>query len=127
MRRSNRYLLPVLAIAAGALLSACGDDGDSGGGEANLANPASVFCVDQGGESIIDGGAGICKLPDGTEIDEWEYYRENHESVGIANPASVFCVDQGGESIIDGGAGICKLPDGTEIDEWEYYRENHDD
>ncbi|MDH4078109.1 MAG: DUF333 domain-containing protein [Acidimicrobiia bacterium] len=45
-----------------------------------LANPASVYCVSQGGEVVIvtaaDGGQqGLCRLPDGTEIDEWEYYR----------------------------------------------------
>ncbi|MFZ0015068.1 MAG: DUF333 domain-containing protein [Acidimicrobiia bacterium] len=43
--------------------------------------PASVFCVDQGGEVEIveedDGAVGYCNLPDGTRVDEWEYYRAN--------------------------------------------------
>ena len=49
-----------------------------------MANPASVYCVEQGGESIIkqdkDGSEyGICKFKDGKEVDEWEFYRQNHD------------------------------------------------
>ena len=44
-----------------------------------LANPASVYCVEQGGETEIveesDGEVGYCNLPDGTRIEEWEFYR----------------------------------------------------
>lgn len=46
-----------------------------------LANPAAVFCVDQGGTyEIRDGDKGqfgICKTVDGQEIDAWDYLREN--------------------------------------------------
>lgn len=45
-----------------------------------IANPASVYCVDQGG--IIDlrtdesgGVSGYCVFPDGSECEEWAYYR----------------------------------------------------
>lgn len=49
-----------------------------------MANPASVYCVEQGGESIIkqnkDGSEyGICKFKDGKEVDEWEFYRKSHD------------------------------------------------
>ena len=49
-----------------------------------MANPASVYCVEQGGESITkqnkDGSEyGICKFNDGKEVDEWEFYRKNHD------------------------------------------------
>ena len=49
-----------------------------------MANPASVYCVEQGGESITkqnkDGSEyGICKFKDGKEVDEWEFYRQNHD------------------------------------------------
>ena len=44
-----------------------------------LANPASVYCVEQGGEVDIvdesDGQVGYCVLPDGRRIEEWEFYR----------------------------------------------------
>ena len=47
------------------------------------ANPASVYCVNQGGESIIkkaDNGDeyGICKFKDAKEVEEWDFYRKNN-------------------------------------------------
>lgn len=46
----------------------------------SLPNPASVFCEQQGGKSEIrtaaDGSqAGYCIFPDGSECDEWAYFR----------------------------------------------------
>jgi uncharacterized protein len=48
-----------------------------------LANPASVFCGDSGGKSVILRDAtgaefGICILPDGELVEEWAYYRAHH-------------------------------------------------
>ena len=44
-----------------------------------LANPASVFCAKSGGKSEIRNGPrgqyGVCRLPDGRVVDEWEYFR----------------------------------------------------
>jgi putative hemolysin len=44
-----------------------------------LANPASEYCVQQGGQVEIvdaaDGQVGYCQLPDGTRIEEWEFFR----------------------------------------------------
>lgn len=51
------------------------------GEQANqIANPASVFCENQGGKLEIrtgaDGGqTGFCKLADGSECEEWQYFR----------------------------------------------------
>ena len=71
-------LLVVVALAASA---GCGDDDDqpSATTTAGLANPASEFCVAQGGEleivSEAAGQVGYCNLPDGTRVEEWEYFR----------------------------------------------------
>ncbi len=48
--------------------------------QANLPNPASVFCQQQGYQSEIrtaaDGSqSGACLFPDGSECDEWTFYR----------------------------------------------------
>ena len=47
--------------------------------EQKLANPASVHCVNQGGtlrmEETAAGQYGICILHNGTECEEWAYYR----------------------------------------------------
>ena len=44
-----------------------------------LANPASVFCAKSGGKTEIRNGPrgqyGVCRLPDGRVVDEWEYFR----------------------------------------------------
>jgi putative hemolysin len=125
MERSvNRIVLAGIAsLALGLAAVACGGDDDND--DVTLANPASVFCVEQGGEIVIDevadGQVGICEI-DGERIEEWEYYRANHESVGLANPAAVFCADQGGETV--GPEPMCVLPDGTEVDAWEYFRDS---
>ena len=45
-----------------------------------LPNPASKYCVDQGYELEIRADEsgnqyGVCIFPDGSECEEWEYYR----------------------------------------------------
>ncbi|WP_174838674.1 MULTISPECIES: DUF333 domain-containing protein [unclassified Ruegeria] len=48
----------------------------------SLANPAATYCIEIGGAYEIrngdDGQTGICKLPDGTEIDAWFLFRESN-------------------------------------------------
>ena len=44
-----------------------------------IANPASVYCVEQGGKLEIrktaNGEVGYCHLPDGRVVEEWEFFR----------------------------------------------------
>ena len=46
-----------------------------------LANPASEYCVSQGGTvelvEEVDGQVGYCNLPDGRRIEEWEFYNSD--------------------------------------------------
>ena len=46
------------------------------------ANPASVFCAQSGGKSEIRKGPrgqyGVCRLPDGRVVNEWDYFRKMH-------------------------------------------------
>ena len=49
---------------------------------AGMTNPASTYCVQQGGESIIvrdnDGNEyGLCKLPGNKYVEEWSFF--NHQ------------------------------------------------
>ena len=49
--------------------------------QVGVANPASEFCVKQGGQSVIrkdKTGAeyGMCVLPNGQEVEEWAYFRQ---------------------------------------------------
>ena len=128
---ARRFCWWVLFVAALALTS-CGDGNEDNGPNSGLANPASVFCEEQGGTVEIvtdpDGNqGGICQLPDGTQIEEWEYYRQfsgEGGGAGLANPAAVFCEEQGGT--VSGVEPMCELPDGTVVDAWEYFREQSD-
>jgi putative hemolysin len=80
--RVRPVLFPAVVVMMFGGLAACGSDAESpdttGSGQ-ELANPASVFCVEQGGTVEIvdeaDGQVGYCNLPDGTSVDEWEYFR----------------------------------------------------
>jgi putative hemolysin len=60
------------------------DSEESTGAVVGIANPASVYCEEQGGTLTIvedkEGNqSGMCKLADGTEVEEWEYFRANHK------------------------------------------------
>jgi putative hemolysin len=118
------------------LLAGCTQPTDAiNPGTPNLPNPASVYCEQQGYLSEIrtasDGSqAGVCIFPDGSECDEWAYYRNEctPASIGgsLPNPASAFCEQQGYLSEIrtasDGSqAGVCIFPDGSECDEWAFF------
>jgi len=86
--RRNSMVIAVAAIMPFA--SACGS-GDSpstteptsgSDDSSQIANPASEFCIEQGGTLEIvdetDGQVGYCTLPDGTRVEEWEYYRSQN-------------------------------------------------
>lgn len=76
-----KHLALLLSTAA---LAAC--SADKAGQEVSavgIANPASEFCVKQGGKSEIktdkNGGEyGVCHLPDGSAVEEWEYFRSHN-------------------------------------------------
>lgn len=80
-------------------------------GGVGIANPASVFCTSMQGTLEIlnspDGEVGVCALPDGSRIDEWEYYRT--ESVKLAlwpNQVKVptFVAPRGGCAVATSGS-----------------------
>lgn len=102
-----------------------------------LPNPASVNCTDNKGllemrQDELGNAFGVCKFEDGSECEEWAYYRGECQpgdslTVGLANPASVYCTDHAGTLEIrkdDAGneSGFCKFENGSECEEWAYYR-----
>lgn len=71
----------IAAVALGGIgLVGCSDDLEPTATTTGIANPASQFCVEQGGTvEIVDeagGEVGYCNLPDGTRIEEWEFFRQ---------------------------------------------------
>lgn len=108
---------------------------------ANMPNPASVYCEENGGTLEIHtdesgGQVGMCVFPDGNQCEEWALYRGEclirdslKHDVGLANPASNFCEEQGGSleirSDAEGGqVGHCLFTDGSECEEWTYFQGN---
>ncbi|EMC3732405.1 DUF333 domain-containing protein, partial [Vibrio cholerae] len=49
----------------------------------SMANPASVYCVEQGGqlEMVTENEQRVtyCVTKDGEKIEQWEYFRQNHD------------------------------------------------
>ncbi|WP_083608763.1 DUF333 domain-containing protein [Methanoculleus chikugoensis] len=67
---------PVEILAVPSACAACG-------GNAGIANPAAVWCIEQGHAYEIrknpDGSEyGVCIFANGTVIDAWDYYRQTH-------------------------------------------------
>lgn len=75
-----------IALAVVLSISGCGGD-DEDDEQSGIANPASVYCEEQGGTVEIrtdesGGQVGYCVFSDGTEVEEWAYFR------GEAEPAA---------------------------------------
>lgn len=66
---------PPPTIGCGELASPSSESSSSAG----LANPAAVYCIEQGGKLRMEendlGQHGICILSDNTECEEWAYFR----------------------------------------------------
>ena len=105
---------------------------------ANMPNPASVYCEKKGGAVEIrkdnqGNEIGYCVFEDGSECEEWTFYRGDCKpgdslslAVGLPNPASVFCIENGGELEIredatGGQVGFCIFEDGSKCEEWAFY------
>lgn len=43
----------------------------------NAANPAALYCVEQGGIYESEDNNSYCLLPDGQAIEAWEFYLDN--------------------------------------------------
>lgn len=75
----------VLVAAVGILLG-CAPKGttvDAGTQRIGMANPASEHCVRKGGKLEIrkdkgGGEFGVCHLPDGSQVEEWELFRRDN-------------------------------------------------
>ena len=70
------HLKVILVISALFLTVAACKDKDN---EVKLANPASVYCEENGGKTSVRienyGDVGYCLFDDGTQCEEWAYFR----------------------------------------------------
>jgi putative hemolysin len=78
----NKFALFLLIVVALTVV-ACGAQAEPTPGTfespVELANPASKYCVDQGYQlemrTDANGTTGYCIFPDGSECEEWAFYR----------------------------------------------------
>ena len=80
-------LMAALGLAACASSQTTSAQADAQAPAIGTPNPASAYCVQQGGKSEIrknqDGSEyGMCILPDGKEVEEWAYFRANNGGNG---------------------------------------------
>jgi putative hemolysin len=149
-------LLVVVIVLGLLLMSACGSEPTQTPPEAvpspmpttateepfasplDMPNPASKYCKDRGYQLELrtdaSGTTGYCVFPDGSECEEWAFYRGEcgpadttfESPLGLPNPASAHCEEQGYElemrTDANGTTGYCIFPDGTECEEWAFYR-----
>lgn len=77
LRRALIFSLFVLPF----LVACDSQESDQAQQKAEIANPASEYCIEQGGKLEIvkteAGEKGMCHLPDGTVVEEWELFRRN--------------------------------------------------
>jgi putative hemolysin len=139
----RKVIFCLLTLLGVLFLAACSSRQADPAAEANMPNPASVYCEEKGGkvelrQDASGGVAGICVFADGSECDEWAFYRGECKpgdsaqtkpaaEANMPNPASVYCEEKGGtvelrQDASGGVAGICVFADGSECDEWAYYR-----
>lgn len=95
-----------------------------------LANPASVNCVDQGGQLVMkekpDGGQyALCYFDDNRACEEWAMYRGEcpvggMKTTGYDTEAQRFCAWSGGSTAAMENA-LCVLPDGRECLAEDFY------
>ena len=85
----HKACLPVLILTIALFFTACGPSPAGQTPTPELPNPASVFCEEQGGviemRSDAEGGVkGVCVFPDGSECEEWAFYRDECQPASAA-------------------------------------------
>lgn len=101
----NKHLM-IIALLLVISLSACAKKLEAQNDNAQIANPASTYCIEQGGKLEIrenpEGQYGVCILPDGTECEEWAYYRKEcsvKQSEEACREENYQCCKGSGENI----------------------------
>jgi len=106
--------------------------------QAQLANPASAYCIQQGGFLEMEdraglGQMGVCYFLDNRQCEEWALLRGDCpvgglKVTGYLSDAARYCAITGGEYAITANnedptqqQGTCTFDDGQTCDAWDYY------
>lgn len=73
MKKTTLWIVALLAVAT---LAGCNKAPVENPNEnAEIANPASVYCEENGGTLVLEEGAWLCMFEDGSYCEEWAYQR----------------------------------------------------
>lgn len=102
----QKHSLP-LAVLAGLASASCSPQPVSPAAMADMPNPASVYCEENGGRLDLrtsDSGAvaGVCVFADGSECDEWQFYRGTCKPGDSLVTAEEATPHGGSQSVSDG-------------------------
>jgi putative hemolysin len=127
-----------VALAVGCLaLASPGWAQSQPAGRPQLANPASVNCIQRGGAVQLEtrpggGQYGVCVFADNRQCEEWAMLRGACPAGGLRvtgylTPAARYCAITGGRYAVVSASGtseergLCTLPDGRSCDAAAYY------
>lgn len=87
--------------------------------QSNIANPASVYCEQQGNQTeiltAVDGSqSGVCVFPDGSSCDEWAYFRGECGMETLENPK----LNQTTEPAPNASGGYMQPSTSESIEDW---------
>ena len=79
----SAIIAAALAGAALAQITGCAEE-EVTSQQVAAPNPAALYCQKSGGEHLIlvrsDGSSqGVCRFPDGSEVDAWSMFRRRHQ------------------------------------------------
>ena len=116
--KNNKLLIVVIVIVFCAL-TACKSAELVPTSEPQIANPASVYCEQNGNtleiQTAADGSqSGVCIFPDGSTCDEWAYFRGECGPAVQNNPKLTPAV----ESTIDASGGYMQPGTSEPIEDW---------
>lgn len=119
---NNKVLVIVFVVIAAGLVYYFGFYGKGGSeGENQLANPAAVYCEEQGGNIEIktfeNGERGFCFFQDDSRCDEWDFFRgdcqEGQLKIETLKEGTGRLIDNGDVAVVHYTG---TLSDGTKFD-----------
>ena len=96
--KTKTFWLVALLVASVLTLAGCGNNQttiENSDENAEIANPASVYCEENGWTLVLEEGAWLCMFADGSYCEEWSYQRWECQPGEIMynNPSDEWFID----------------------------------
>ncbi|MCL9774865.1 DUF333 domain-containing protein [Vibrio methylphosphonaticus] len=114
-----KSLVSIVVLSSLALFGCAKSEVTKDEGKASMANPAAVFCEQNGSYDLA---TGQCNLSSGKSVDAWTYYREQHSDNDNKSEAQRYCEAQKG--VYEAASQQCTLANGDVMDAMDYFRDH---